>query len=191
MTRARTMTASFNIERATRRYLDGWTLKRVAESEHVSLETARRRLLKSGVTIRSAKKAQLSWKKWSENNPRQSPAVDLTGLSPSQIINKLSELMFTVKGTRRIRIDPDVRKVLVDALKGHTRMTMRPPHREITNRRERVIKILWEKQFEGSPWHDKFHLIRLDSLEADYGALADKIIKAVVDVERMPQEDKK
>lgn len=45
--------------------------------------------------------------------------------------------------------------------------------------RERVIKILWEKQFEGSPWHDKFHLIRPDSLEGDYGALADKIIAVV------------
>lgn len=45
--------------------------------------------------------------------------------------------------------------------------------------RETVIRLLWEKQFEGSPWSDKFHLIRPDSLEADYGTLADKIIEAV------------
>lgn len=45
--------------------------------------------------------------------------------------------------------------------------------------RDRVIKLLWQKQFEGSPWHDKFHLMRPDSLEADYGTLADKIIAVV------------
>lgn len=51
--------------------------------------------------------------------------------------------------------------------------------------REQVIKVLWQKQFEGSPWHDKFHLIRLDSLTADYGPLADKIIAAVrADIEQ-------
>lgn len=44
--------------------------------------------------------------------------------------------------------------------------------------REQIVKILWQKQFEGTPWHDKFHLIRPDSL-GDYGALADKIISAV------------
>lgn len=47
--------------------------------------------------------------------------------------------------------------------------------------REKVIRALWEKQFEGSPWQSKFHLIRPDSLEADYGTLADKIIKTVRD----------
>ena len=45
--------------------------------------------------------------------------------------------------------------------------------------RENIIKLLWEKQFEGSPWQHKFHLIRPDSLEADYGTLADKIIETV------------
>lgn len=45
--------------------------------------------------------------------------------------------------------------------------------------REAVIRMLWEKQFEGSPWQSKFHLIRPDSLNADYGALADKIIKTI------------
>lgn len=44
--------------------------------------------------------------------------------------------------------------------------------------RPAIIRLLWEKQFEGSPWGSKFHLIRPDSLEADYGALADKIIAA-------------
>lgn len=44
--------------------------------------------------------------------------------------------------------------------------------------REQVIKILWQKQFEGTPWHDKFDLIRPNSL-GDYGALADQIIAAV------------
>lgn len=46
--------------------------------------------------------------------------------------------------------------------------------------RQAVIRLLWEKQFEKSPWHDKFHLIRPESLEADYGALADKIIVNVI-----------
>jgi hypothetical protein len=45
--------------------------------------------------------------------------------------------------------------------------------------REKVIRALWEKQFEGSPWQSKFHLILPDSLEADYGTLADKIIATV------------
>lgn len=45
--------------------------------------------------------------------------------------------------------------------------------------KEAIIKLLWEKQFEGSPWATKFHLIRRDSLEADYGSLADKILAAV------------
>jgi len=45
--------------------------------------------------------------------------------------------------------------------------------------RREVIQLLWEKQFEGSPWQSKFHLIRPDSLDADYGALADKIIATV------------
>jgi hypothetical protein len=45
--------------------------------------------------------------------------------------------------------------------------------------REKVIQLLWEKQFEGSPWQRKFHLIRPDSLEADYGTFADKIIATV------------
>lgn len=45
--------------------------------------------------------------------------------------------------------------------------------------REKVIRLLWEKQFEGSPWAGKFHLIRPESLEADYGPLADKIIETV------------
>ncbi|MCA6114292.1 hypothetical protein J6524_05025 [Bradyrhizobium sp. WSM 1738] len=45
--------------------------------------------------------------------------------------------------------------------------------------RQAVIRLLWEKQFEGSPWASKFHLIRPDSLEADYGTLADKIIAAI------------
>lgn len=45
--------------------------------------------------------------------------------------------------------------------------------------RERVIRMLWEKQFEGSPWATQFHLIRPESLDADYGVLADRIIAAV------------
>jgi len=45
--------------------------------------------------------------------------------------------------------------------------------------REKVIRLLWEKQFEGSPWQSKFHLIRPSSLEADYGTLADKVIATV------------
>lgn len=45
--------------------------------------------------------------------------------------------------------------------------------------RERVIKILWEKQFEGSPWHDKFHLIRPDSLEGDMASCTGMIIECV------------
>lgn len=45
--------------------------------------------------------------------------------------------------------------------------------------RERVIKMLWQKQFENTAWRDKFHLIRPLSLEDDYGALADKIIGVV------------
>ena len=45
--------------------------------------------------------------------------------------------------------------------------------------REKVIQLLWEKQFEGSPWQRKFHLIRPHSLEADYGTLADQIIATV------------
>jgi len=44
--------------------------------------------------------------------------------------------------------------------------------------RSTIIRLLWEKQFEGSPWESKFHLIRPESLEADYGTLADKIIAA-------------
>lgn len=44
--------------------------------------------------------------------------------------------------------------------------------------REAVVKLLWEKQFENSPWADKFHLIRRDSL-GEYGEIADKIIAAV------------
>lgn len=46
--------------------------------------------------------------------------------------------------------------------------------------REKVIRLLWEKQFEGSAWETKFHLIRPVSLEPDYGVLADKIIGAVM-----------
>jgi hypothetical protein len=45
--------------------------------------------------------------------------------------------------------------------------------------RETVIRILWEKQFEGSPWATKFHLIRPDSLDADYGTFADKLISTI------------
>lgn len=64
-------------------------------------------------------------------------------------------------------------------------MTMTDSRQELealageTNPRAAIIKMLWEKQFEGSPWHDKFHLIRPDSLEADYGTFADKLIGAV------------
>lgn len=50
---------------------------------------------------------------------------------------------------------------------------------EVRSPRQTVIQLLWEKQFENSPWGTKFHLIRPDSLEADYGALADKIITAL------------
>lgn len=52
--------------------------------------------------------------------------------------------------------------------------------------RAKVIQLLWEKQFEGSPWHSKFHLIRPDSLEKDYGALADTIIAALASPHSRP-----
>jgi hypothetical protein len=52
--------------------------------------------------------------------------------------------------------------------------------------RGEIIRLLWEKQFEGSPWSGKFHLIRPDSLEADYGTLADKIIAVTQRFENAP-----
>src|ERR1700721_3620097 len=60
----------------------------------------------------------------------------------------------------------------------NARDTGQPLQRE-SGIREKAIQLLWEKQFEGSPWQGKFHLIRPDSLEADYGALADKMIATV------------
>jgi hypothetical protein len=52
--------------------------------------------------------------------------------------------------------------------------------------RHEIIRLLWEKQFEGSPWAGKFHLIRPDSLEADYGVLADRIIAVTQQYENAP-----
>jgi hypothetical protein len=41
-----------------------------------------------------------------------------------------------------------------------------------------VARMLWEKQFEGTPWAGKRHLIRPDSL-GDYRSLAEKIMRAL------------
>lgn len=46
--------------------------------------------------------------------------------------------------------------------------------------RAKIIRLLWEKQFEGTAWEGKFHMIRPDSLEPDYGELADKIIAVIL-----------
>lgn len=45
--------------------------------------------------------------------------------------------------------------------------------------RESVIELLWNKQFEGTPWSGKTHLIRPESLAKEYGPFADAIIAAV------------
>lgn len=49
----------------------------------------------------------------------------------------------------------------------------------MTQIRATLIRMLWEKQFAKSPWHDKFHLMNKASLEADYGMFADEILSAV------------
>lgn len=41
--------------------------------------------------------------------------------------------------------------------------------------RDKIATLLWEKQFEGTPWQTKIHLIAPRSLEP-YREFADKII---------------
>lgn len=77
-------------------------------------------------------------------------------------------------------IDPmNGMKELPHDLEDYDRKVREALHARPESTRMAVIRLLWEKQFEGSPWADKFHLIRPDSLIRDYGDLADKIIMTV------------
>ena len=107
--------------------------------------------------------------------------ADMISEFSGQIGNRHAELQAEIE---RLTDEVGAYAMALEQCRHHTPAQCAP------DRRAKVIQLLWEKQFEGSPWHSKFHLIRPDSLEKDYGALADTIITAVTSTERAPIENK-